>query len=213
VEPIGSVAPDVVPAREWTPIAPPAPVTSWPGEREETDVSPEPDDYVEISGAPQRNWKPLAFGGVAVAALVAAVVLMVGGPETGSSSPGDLAAQPAASAPAVNPPPPTRNPTEAQALEAGLANIQQESEPLPAGFQENERGDGESSDPSRSGRGGTESKVSNGDTAREARLRISVPSLDNVTKSIEAAARARVDSLTEAKDKQVYEYKGKQPRQ
>jgi hypothetical protein len=204
------VAPDVVPAREWTPIAPPAPVTSWPGEREEAETNPEPDEYVEIYGGPQRSWKPLAFGGVTVAALAAAVVLMVGGPETGSSSPGDIAAQPAASAPAVNPPSPTRNSTEAQALEAGLANLQQEGEPLPA---ENDRGDGESSDPSRSGRAGTESATSNGDTAREARLRVSVPSLDNVTKSIEAAARARVDSLTEAKDKQLYEYKGKQPRQ
>jgi hypothetical protein len=38
-------------------------------------------------------------------------------------------------------------------------------------------------------------------------------SLDKVTSGIEAAARARVDSLTQVNDKQVYEYTGKKPRQ
>ena len=219
VEPIGAVAPEVVPApkwepiappaptTQWTPIAPPAPVTSWPGEREQVESAAEPDDYVDYAGAPQRNWKPIAFGGVAVAALAAAAVLIMSRPETSGSSTGDLAAQPAVSAPAVEPPPPVTNPTEAQALEAGLANLQQEGDPLPAAEEYPAAGSSE--------RAAAQSGVSNGDTARESRLRVSVPtlSLDNVSKSIEAAARARVDSVTEAKDKQVYEYKGKQPRQ
>lgn len=210
------LAPEVVPAPQWTPIAPPAPVTSWPGERHdpEPEAESEPDDYAgEFSSVPRRSWKPFAFGGVAVAAMAAAAVLLLSGPETSGSAAGDLAAQPAASVPEVEPPAPTiTNPTEAQALEAGLANLQQEDQALPSDLG---GGEPESIDPSRNDGAQGATGVSNGDTSRGSRVRVPVPSLslDNVTKSIEAAARARVDSLTQAKDKQVYEYKGKDPRQ
>jgi hypothetical protein len=207
------LAPEVVPAPQWTPIAPPAPVTSWPGERRDPEPEPEPDDYVGVfSGAPRRNWKPFAFGGIAVAAMAAAAVLLLSGPETSGSAAGDLAAQPAAPVPEVQPPAPTiANPTEAEALEAGLANLQQEDQALP----DVDSGEPGSIDSSPNDGAKVATGVSNGDTSRGSRVRVRAPSLslDNVTKSIEAAARARVDSLTQAKDKQVYEYKGKDPRQ
>jgi hypothetical protein len=208
------LVPEVVPAPQWTPIAPPAPVTSWPGERHDPEPEPEPDDYSgEFSSAPRRNWKPFAFGGAAVAAMAAAAVLLLSGPETSGSAAGDLAAQPAASVPEVEPPAPAiTNPTEAQALEAGLANLQQEDQALPSDSRNGEPG---SIDPAQNAGAQGATGVSNGDASRGSRVRVPIPSLslDNVTKSIEAAARARVDSLTEAKDKQVYEYKGKDPRQ
>ncbi len=215
IQPIGAVGADVTPAPQWMPIAPPAPVTSWPGADEDRVAVSEPDEYVEISSSPRRSWKPLAFGGLALAAVAVVAMLMLGSPEAGGASAGDLAAQPASPTSSatdeVEPPQaPPIDPTAAQALEAGLAHIQpgnpNASEPIQNEFD----------DPTAStGRAGTESAVSNGDTSREARLRVPVPSvsLDNVTKSIEAAAKARVDSLTNVRDKQLYEYKGKQPRQ
>jgi hypothetical protein len=211
VEPIGA-APSVAPAPQWKPLAPPAPATSWPGERVEVEATPEPDDFVEFSSGTQRNWKPIAFGGIALAALAAAAVLMFGGTETSGTSAGDLAAKPAVSAPAtVQERPAVTNPTEDQALEAGLANLQQEGDAFPAGSQGDRPVAGENTTTESGRAAGTDS---NRDSVREPRLRLAIPSvsLDNVTKSIEAAARARVDSSTEAKDKQLYEYTGKQPR-
>lgn len=210
VEPLGAVAPDVAPAPQWTPIAPPAPVTSWPGDDEERVTVREPDEYVGLSSSSRRSWKPLAFGGLGLAAVAAVAVFLLGGSEKSGSSAGDLAAQPAAqtSSPVEDSPSlePT-DPTEAQALQAGLANIQGANE----GFTSTDF------DNPSSGAAvvGQESTASNGDTSAEAKIRVPLPSLslDNVTKSIEAAAKARVDSLTQLKDKQLYEYKGKEPRQ
>jgi hypothetical protein len=145
-----------------------------------------------------------------LAAVAAVAVFLLGGSEKSGSSAGDLAAQPAAqtSSPVEDSPSlePT-DPTEAQALQAGLANIQGANE----GFTSTDF------DNPSSGAAvvGQESTASNGDTSAEAKIRVPLPSLslDNVTKSIEAAAKARVDSLTQLKDKQLYEYKGKEPRQ
>jgi hypothetical protein len=215
--PIVPLAPEPAAKPRWRPLAPPAPVASWPDERDKGDTDPQPDDYVEadIYFAPRRNWKPIAFGGLTVAVIVAAAAMLFGGPETAGIASGQLVAQPAAPAPAVKAPAPITSPAEAQALEAGLANLQQEHDSVPQDALPQDQDEfGGTGDASRNKRE-VKSAVSNGDTAREARLRVAVPSLalDNVTKSIEAAARARVDSLTRAEDKQVYEYKGKKPRQ
>ena len=203
----------------WQPLAPPAPVTRWPGEQREAepDPLPEPDESVdaELAFAPRRNWKPLAYGGLVMAAAAVLAVLAFGGPETADSASGALAAQPAARTPtpAVRTPAPL-NAGEAAALEAGLANLQQEDALLPP-----EPGTGSVDFGAPEDLSAPASREASGqpvDQTREAeRLRVRIPTLaiDNVTKSIEEAARARVDSITEARDKQVYEYNGKKPRQ
>jgi tetratricopeptide (TPR) repeat protein len=218
--PAPSAKVDLAPAVPvWQPLAPPAPVTRWPGEHRESEPEPlpEPDESsdVELAFAPRRNWRPFAYGGLAVAAAAVLAVLAFGGPETADSASGALAAQPAvrAPAPAVRTPAPL-NAGEAAALEAGLANLQQENAVLPP-----EPGTGSldfgtpEGIPASASRAGADQPAEQGRGAESLRVRIPTVAIDNVTKSIEEAARARVDSITEARDKQVYEYSGKKPRQ
>jgi hypothetical protein len=106
------------------------------------------------------------------------------------------------------------NAGEAAALEAGLANLQQEDALLPPEPGTGSLASGAPEDLSSAA--SRESSDQPVDQPREAeRLRVRLPTLaiDNVTKAIEQTARARVDSVTEARDKQVYEYNGKKPRQ
>jgi hypothetical protein len=212
--PDSSVKPAVVPAPDtsWKPLAPPAPATRWPGEVAADASEPEsaPDDYVDapVAFAPRRSRRPFVLGGLAVAAAAVIAAFTLGGSEAADSSAGALAAQqPPAQVPRARPAPPPPTPAESAALQAGLANLQTEAEaqqpPIEPVMEET---------PVQ----GTDSGARRSNTDSSApRLSIPVPSLaiDNVTKSIESAARARVDSLTQASDKQVYEYTGKKPRQ
>jgi hypothetical protein len=221
--PIARQVSDPAPALPvWQPIAPPAPTVRWPGDPEpaaprEPDGTPDYSAEVESSFAPRRNLRPLAYGGLVVAGAALVAALVFGGPETADSAAGSLAAQPVAPPASVprRPPPPQSNIGETEALQAGLANLQRENAALPPAPASAPRVYEGAEDLSATASNGAQNPGQPTDSAREQRLRVRVPALgiDNVSKSIEAAARARVDSITQASDKQVYEYNGKKPRQ
>ncbi|HSJ62832.1 MAG TPA: tetratricopeptide repeat protein [Gemmatimonadaceae bacterium] len=235
-KPLASPAPDSLrrpkasPAEPvWTPIAPPAPDASrrplaapapapaWPSDRDGASDVREADhnDYdAPLEYASPRNWKPVAMGALGVAATVAIAMLVLGGSDdAGASLAGAVEAPPPAQQVTREPARPAPAPPtsgEAAALRAGLANLQQETDPLPPPSYV--------LDPSgtvRASAAPAEDRRVSDSSERPAPLRVSVPTLalDKVTSSIEAAARARVDSLTQATDKQVVEYTGKKPRQ
>jgi tetratricopeptide (TPR) repeat protein len=228
IEPLGAsvtpaapiaAAPRPLPAGPaWHPLAPPAPTTSWPGARieSEREPQPEPDEYIqEAAFRPRRNWRPIATGAMAVALAGVVAVLVMSRPETTASSTGQVEAQSALPAP---PPQPSIGPidrTVKEAMEIGLANLE--------GASGNNQFSPEQTDepPVTPGAeppivGGTEPGSLTRSAAPSTRpLRVAVPSvqLARVSDSIESAMQAKVDSVTQVSDQTVTEYQGKKPRQ
>lgn len=201
----------------WQPLAPPAPKVSWPGEtaKVEPDRQPEPDEYIqEAPYRPRRNWRPIATGAVAVALAGIVAVLVISRPETSASSTGQVEVQSTTPAP---PPQSSVGPidrTVKEAMEIGLANL------------ENATGNNQFSpqpveppvtpETELPIEGGTEpGSITRNTAPSDPRLRVALPSasLARVSASIESAMTAKVDSLTLVNDQTVIEYKGKKPRQ
>jgi tetratricopeptide (TPR) repeat protein len=210
--PIAPPAPDT----SWKPLAAPAPAPAWPSQPDgESSAQPEAEhnDYdAPLEYASPRKWKPVAIGALGLAATVVIAMFVFGGSDDAGASSAGVVEVPTPAQQVTRPParPAPTTPGEAAALRAGLANLQQETDPLPP--------PGYALDPS----GAVQTPAAQGEERRASDsserplpLRVSVPTvaLDKVTSSIEAAARARVDSLTQVTDKQVVEYTGKKPRQ
>jgi hypothetical protein len=227
IEPLGAsvtpakpivAAPLALPAGPaWQPLAPPAPKVSWPGERAEAepDHQPEPDEYIqEAPYRPRRNWRPIATGAVAVALAAVVAVLVISRPETSASSTGQV------ETPSTTPAPPPQSSigpidrTVKEAMEIGLANLENASGSNQFSPEQPEEPP-VTPDTVRI-EGGTEpGSITRNTAPSDPRLRVALPSasLARVSDSIESKMTAKVDSFTLVNDQTVIEYKGKKPRQ